>query len=314
MPTVPVTVDDFDQAESHRYFKRYAALGAFGSFFHIRKPTPIDKQDVIRMNRDTLYSLAILDLTSPVTVVKPDPGTRYQSLMAVNEDHSIFPAEHDGGEFTFTQESLGTRYAALIVRTFADPAHADDVTAANALQDRLEIKQADAGSLQLPDWDQESLDKVRAAYLALAATKADIGGLFGIKGQMDRLDHMLGTAMGWGGNRREGAIYASVQPERNDGATAYVLKAKDVPVDGFWSVTVYGEDGYMKPNEYDAYSFNDVTAAKDPDGGVTIHFGGEPGTSNYLPITSGWSYVVRMYRPRKELLDGTWTFPAAEAV
>jgi hypothetical protein len=57
-----------------------------------------------------------------------------------------------------------------------------------------------------------------------------------------------------------------------------------------------------------------VTAAKDPDGGVTIHFGGDPGASNHLPITPGWSYVVRMYRPRRELLDGTWTFPAAETV
>ena len=109
---------------------------------------------------------------------KPDPGARYQSLMAVNEDHSIFPAEHEGGAFTFTQESLGTRNAALIVRTFVDPADADDVTAANALQDRLEIRQAAAGSLQLPDWDPESLDTVCAAYLTLGATKADIGGLF----------------------------------------------------------------------------------------------------------------------------------------
>lgn len=287
MTDVPVTVDNFDRAESHHYFKRYAALGAFGTFFHIRRPTPVDKQDVIRMNRDTLYSLAILDLSSPATVVKPDPGARYQSLMAVSEDHSIFPAEHGGGEFTFTQESLGTRYAALIVRTFADPADDDDVAAANALQDRLEIRQADAGSLQLPDWDQESLDAVRAAYLALAATKADIGGLFGIKGKMDRLDHMLGTAMGWGGNTREAAMYTSVLPERNDGATAYVLKARDVPVDGFWSVTVYAEDGYMKPNEYDAYSFNDVTAAKAPTAASPSTSEGSPGPRTTCPSRPG---------------------------
>jgi hypothetical protein len=23
----------------------------------------------------------------------------------------------------------------------------------------------------------------------------------------------------------------------------------------------------------------------------------------------GWNYIVRLYRPRKDILDGTWTFP-----
>ncbi len=109
MPGVPVTADNFDRAETHRYFKRFVDLGGWGAFFHVRQPTPIDKQDVIRMNRDTLYSALVVDLTSPVSIVKPDPGTRFQSLMPINEDHSIFPAEHEGGEFTFTQEKLGTR-------------------------------------------------------------------------------------------------------------------------------------------------------------------------------------------------------------
>ena len=314
MPGVPVTVDNFDRAESHRYFRRYLSLGSLGAFVHIRQPTPIDKQDVIRMNRDTLYSAMIADLTSPVTIVKPDPGTRFQSLMPISEDHSIFPAEHAGGEFTYTQESLGTRYAMFVVRTFADPGDPQDIAAANALQNRLEVRQAQAGSFDVPDWDQESLDKVRGAYLALAATKTDLSMLFGIKGQMDRLDHMLGTAAGWGGNTREGAIYTGVTPARNDGTTPYVLTVGDVPVDGFWSVTVYNKDGFMEPNPYNAYSFNNVTAAKDPDGRVTIHFGGDSGSANFLPITPGWSYVVRMYRPRRELLDGTWSFPEAKAV
>ena len=70
----PVTVDDFVRAETDLTMKRYVAQGAFGKFLHIRQMVPIDKQDVIRMNRDTLYSLGVFDLMTPVTVIKPDPG------------------------------------------------------------------------------------------------------------------------------------------------------------------------------------------------------------------------------------------------
>lgn len=27
---------------------------------------------------------------------------------------------------------------------------------------------------------------------------------------------------------------------------------------------------------------------------------------------SGWNYTVRLYRPRKEILDGTWKLPEAQ--
>jgi hypothetical protein len=90
---------------------------------------------------------------------------------------------------------------------------------------------------------------------------------------------------------------------------------KDVPVDGFWSVTVYNAEGYFQPNEYNAYSFNNITANNGADGSVTIQFGGCDGKIvNCLPIMPGWNYVVRLYRPHAEILDGTWTFPPAQPI
>ena len=59
-----VTIDNFVRAETDMTFKRYEKAGGFGKFFHIRQPTPLDKQDVIRMNRDTLYSIGIFDTFS----------------------------------------------------------------------------------------------------------------------------------------------------------------------------------------------------------------------------------------------------------
>jgi hypothetical protein len=307
-----VTVDNFVRAETDMTFERYVAQGAFGKFLHIRNMTPIDKQDVIRMNRDTLYSAGVFDLTTPVTIVKPDPGKRFQSMLVINQDHSMLPVEHGVGRFTLTHEKVGTRYAIVLLRTFADPNDPADMKAANALQDRVQTEQASVGTFEVPAWDEASLHTVRNALNVLAATKTDASGMFGDKAKLNPIDHLLGAAYGWGGNPKDAAVYQNGVPSNNDGKAAYVLTARDVPVDGFWSVTVYNAKGFMELNDRNAYSVNNVTAKRNADGSVTVRFGGDPTAANYLPITPGWSYVVRMYRPRKEVIDGTWKFPEAQ--
>jgi hypothetical protein len=119
---------------------------------------------------------------------------------------------------------------------------------------------------------------------------------------------------GGGGNPQTAALYVSVEPKENDGKTAYRLTLKDVPVDGFWSVSVYNKEGYFEKNAKNAYTVNNVTAKPNEDGSVTIHFGGDEAATNYIPITPGWNYLFRMYRPRKAILDGTWKPPEARAV
>lgn len=90
----------------------------------------------------------------------------------------------------------------------------------------------------------------------------------------------------------------------------YSLVVRDVPVDGFWSVSVYNAEGYFQKNPFDAYALNNVTAKKSADGSIAIQFGGCDGrVPNCLPTTPGWSYTVRLYRPRAEILDGSWKFP-----
>jgi hypothetical protein len=64
-----VTVENFIRAETDFYFATYVAQDALGRFFHLRDVTPLHKQDVVRMNRDTLYSFTILELDAgPITV------------------------------------------------------------------------------------------------------------------------------------------------------------------------------------------------------------------------------------------------------
>lgn len=118
-----------------------------------------------------------------------------------------------------------------------------------------------------------------------------------------------------GGNPDKDATYLNITPAKNDGKTIYKLDVRDVPVDGFWSISVYNSQGYFEKNPYDAYSLNNVTAQKNEDGSIGIQFGGCDGKiTNCLPTTDGWNYTVRLYRPGKAILDGTWKFPDPKAV
>ena len=80
--------------------------------------------------------------------------------------------------------------------------------------------------------------------------------------------HLVGTAPGWGGNPDKDAFYLNVTPEKNDGTTVYRLDVKDVPVEAFWSVSVYNAKGYFEKNALNAYTVNNITANK----GATVRW------------------------------------------
>lgn len=312
---LPVHAGNFTRAETDLYFARAATDDAFGKLQHRRQPAEIDKQDVVRMNRDTLYSNGVFDLSaSPLEITLPDSGERFMSMQVLSQDHYTTEVVYAPGTFKYTQEQVGTRYVFLIVRTLADPQNPADVKAANALQDAIKVQQASKGSFEVPTWDKATQDKTRQALLMLAS----LGGttvMFGQKDEVDPISFLIGSAAGWGGNPPKAAVYAGVYPKASDGKTVHRLTVKDVPVDGFWSISVYNRDGYFEKNSAGLYSLNNLTAKPDPDGSVTIQFGGNPQDSrNYLPITPGWNYTVRMYRPRKEVIEGLWKFPEAEPV
>jgi hypothetical protein len=181
------------------------------------------------------------------------------------------------------------------------------------IQDETRVTQSDPGKFEVPNWNQEQLAGLRKAILGMAPWVPDSKGMFGDDTEVDPVRHFIGTAGGFGGNREQDAIYLSVVPEMNDGKTPYILTVKDVPVDGFWSIIVYNKEGFFEAPANTA-SLNSVTAEKNNDGTTTIRFGGEPDGKNYLRIMPGWNYMVRLYRPRAEIIDGSWVFPKAQIV
>jgi hypothetical protein len=308
---VPVTVDNFARAETDMYMASNAKEGAFGKLQHSREPASIDKQTVIRMNRDTLYSFGVFDLAaSPLTIEMPDAGKRFMSLMVVNEDHYVPGVYYGRGKHMLTTKDVGTRYVFLAIRTLVDPNDPADIKTVHALQDAIKITQKDTGKLELPNWDAVSQKKVRDALLVLGSTLQDYKGAFGTKAKVDPVKHLVGTATGWGGNPDKDASYANLTPADNDGKKVYRVTVKDVPVDGFWSISVYNEKGYFEKNTLNSYSVNNITGKKAADGSMVVQFGGCDGkVPNCIPIMKGWNAAVRLYRPRSEILNGKWKFP-----
>lgn len=315
---IQIVASNFVRAETDRYLTDMAARGSLGELFHERAIIAVDDQIIIRLNRDTLYSQGVFDLAAgPLTVTIPevDDG-RYVAVQVLSQDH-LTPAVLHEGTHEITEDLVGTRYVALLVRVFVDPADPDDIEEVHRIQDALRVEQDGTGSLELPEWDQASLDRARTGLLELVALGSGDGRRMGTREEIDPIEHLLATAAGWGLNPETEATYVAVFPEQADGATVHRLTLQDVPVDGFWSVSVYNREGFFEPNDLGAYSVNDVTAERTADGAVEIQFGGcgdEGVAANCLPITDGWNYLVRLYRPRAEVLDGTWILEPAQPI
>lgn len=312
-----VTVETYNRAQTDVYFAGVVSTGGFGQFRHGRALAPPVQQGIVRPNRDTLYSFAIVDLDAgPVTIALPDGAKRFMGMQVVNEDQYTAATYYGAGSHILTREMIGTRYAIAVVRFLLDFSNKEEIQQVHALQDAIKLSQDRPGTFEIPNWDEASLQKVKAALLQLGTTISDTRRMFGANArQVDPVKHLIGSAMLWGGNPEKDALYLPIVPARNDGSTVHRLTVGDIPVDGFWSLTVYNSDGYLQPNPSNVYAVNSITAKKATDGSVTIQFGGCDGKiPNCLPITQGWNYTVRLFQPRPEILDGRWSFPEAQPV
>lgn len=312
---VPVTVDNFVRAATNIEMEKYVKIaGGANRLAHVRQPTPVDHQPTIRMNRDTLYSMAVIDVTQGATLTIPDVGTRYLSAMVVNQDHYINKVFHGGGTYTLDQETFDTPYVIVIMRTLVDAADPADIKAVNAIQDAMTLDVAADAPFNVPEYDHDEFEHILNTALELARSVPDSAHTFGSKAQVDPIRHFLGTAFGWGGLPESEAFYLNVDPGLPVAAYRIHVPAQ-VPVNAFWSISLYNADGFFQENVLGAYSVNSVTGTREADDSMIVHLGAcDDGRVNCLPIMPGWNYAVRMYLPEPQILDGSWVFPGVETI
>lgn len=109
-PAPKLSIKNYVRAVTDFQMRSYVEnLHCFGKFFHMRDAYDVNSKITVRPNRDTIYSWGVFNLSSPLSIGRPDPKDGYQSLMVVNQDYSIW-AEYGPKDVTFTEDNVGTRY------------------------------------------------------------------------------------------------------------------------------------------------------------------------------------------------------------
>src|SRR5258707_11008207 len=88
-PTEPVTVENYNRAQTDVYFAGVVRNGGFAKFRHGRELAPPAPQGIPRPKRDTLYSFAIVDVDAGAGAIKPpDPRQPYLGMASVKQDQN----------------------------------------------------------------------------------------------------------------------------------------------------------------------------------------------------------------------------------
>lgn len=303
-----VTPETYIRAETDRNFHNIVGLaGEINRFFHFRAPTPLDKQTVIRMNRDTLYSGAIVDTSKGASITLPEvPAGRFISALVVDNDHYAPAVFYRPGKHDIPRD---TKYVLVAVRTqLFDPSDPAEVSLVNSIQNKLVIDAASAEPLPPDIWDQESLQTLSAKYREQAAGYSSYKGMMGPRGTVNEATRHIAAAAGWGLNPDKDATYLNFAGG-TDPSKGYCATYQVPENDAFWSITIYGDDGFMKCENS---ILNSSTVTLNADGTFTAYFGSKEqcgDVPNRLDVTPGWNYIMRIYRPGESVLDGRYVLP-----
>jgi hypothetical protein len=286
--------------------------GGVNRFYHFRQPTPLDKQNVVRMNRDTLYSMAIVDTAKGATITVPElPPGRYASVYLADNDHYCPFVIYEAGTHALPTD---TRYLGVGVRIQVfDPKDPDEIAAIGELQDGFVITAGSAEPLPESNWDAASLQALTAQYEQESKQYSSWKGMMGPRGKVDEKTRHIAAAAAWGLFPEQDATYLNY----SGGHDANVCHEATyvVPENGaFWSITVYGSDGFMKSDDNIVNSSN---VALNADGTFTVHFGSAAACGqarNRLDAPEGWNFLMRIYRPGPSVLDGKYALPKARPV
>jgi len=316
-----VTPENFVRVETNKNFQTYNdVVGGTNRLWHKREFGGVNTS--VRFNFDTLYSIAILDLSvGNIMVTLPDSkskrsGTkRWMATQVLNQDHMTNPEYFTTAPASFevTKEKMRTRYSILIIRTEVfDGSDPEDIKEINKLQDLIKISHENQGKLEIPEFDKATYQTTKNAVQALSDSWGELDGFDGLGwyDSVNPIKHLCITLTGTFGMPPFAAVYYTRTVE--DSSKEYRIRVKDVPSEAMWSVTIYDKLGYF-PKEEGHYNAMCRRMKKDKDGFFTINFKfGKSADYNTLTIFEGWNYTVRIYSPKQNVQDQQWKFPMHE--
>ena len=295
---IAVALDNYEEAESDLAFYNVTKLVGMNTFFHF--PTgafDLDNQTVVRMNRDTYYSAAVIDTTQGATVTIPETNGRYLSVMVVQNDHYIDQVFLEAGTHEITSD---TDFAMVAMRIRANQNDPDDDDAIAALRAGVKLEVGGNASHVRPNYDMEQLVALRDELTVEGTKLGTLMGMQGAHGTIERMMHLYGTAIGWGLLPDAQAQYLGSAKFSNDGCYMASYDAPPFNEPGFFSITIYDADGWIYSEDGILNEFN---MNLNDDGSFDAYFGECGDVDNNLPTVDGWNYILRIYEPKLDELQ-----------
>lgn len=302
---VAVTLANYKVAESDLAFSKVGRFVGMNRFLH--RPVnafDLQNQTVVRMNRDTIYSAAVVNISEGATVTLPESDGRYVSIMVVQNDHYVDQVFSTPGEHVIEAD---TEFVLVVLRIRAHDNDPEDEEKIKALQQAARITAKSTVPHVMPNYDLEQLEALRKELAAQAAAMDSYNSMQGARGTVDERMHLLGTAVGWGLLPDANARYLWYGQQDGQGCyrATYSVPPFDEP--GFFSITMYDADGWLFS---DRAVLNEHNLEFNEDGTFDVNFGDcGVDAKNNLPIVDGWNFVLRVYEPRSEELD-RYSLPA----
>ena len=305
--TVPVTFENYKVAESDLAFGGVIKLGGANKLVHFPVTAfDLSNQTVVRMNQDTIYSGAVVDVSKGATITLPETDGRYQLANIIQSDHYVNDVFIGAGTYQIKSDT-DSDFVMVNVRTginLTDPADAEKVV---ALQQAIKLDVKGDKVFKQPNYDMDQLVKLRVKLANEAIALGSQNNMQGARGTVDEQLHLLGTAVGWGLLPDANARYIAYAPEDDTGVcykATYQVPPFNEP--GFFSITMYDADGWMF-SEKAVLNKNNIIFNEDGSFDVTFGECGDDAKNN-LPITKGWNFVLRIYEPKLDELE-TYKLP-----
>ncbi len=297
--TIPVSFENYNQAETARNFSNWTKMGADNNLLHLKDLSPIGKgAPTIRMNLDTLYSIGVYDNDGEMLITIPESDL-YQTIMILDTDGYAPFFLSEPGTYPIVHQSK-TLFVA--VRTVVEDRHSEEsLNHARAAQAGLKVEGNGSAPYMPPAYDQDQLHKLTAEYNA-KILESGVAYTYGDGVTPVNEEHRTwSNAAGWGGMAPELGVTNYYTTSKNlPGDVCHAVTFPETGNKFFTSFTIYDTDGYLMEGNSHISSY---TWKSNADGTTTIHFNCDGKPNNVTSNGQTFNYIVRSYGVSQKIID-----------
>jgi len=315
---VSVTKENYALAMADMAMQKEFARGASNTQWdHHYNVMELDKQPAPTMNRDTKYSASILDGGGDVAITLPETDGRYMSLHVWNHDHTTYKVFYGPGRYVIPA-SVTSDYFVANVRTQVDAKDPDDVKKSSEYQDMLKIEYLNdykPKPFKATNWNMEEFSKIHKHYVDIAKKQGVQGTMGTLENPVSLEDRNRGVSIATGLLPDKDAAYLTANYDAEKGKiykVTYKVPEQVDPKLGFYSITIYGDDQYLKTDKGSTISNKDIKLNSDGET-FDVYYVFEEDFGKHqnellIPTENFW-INMRIYMPAEAIIKGEYILP-----